>query len=35
MFRMAYEDDLGVSEEIYSRLTFNNSGIRLVTLEML
>ena len=28
MIRIAYEDDLGVSEEIYSRLTFNNSGIR-------
>jgi hypothetical protein len=28
MYTAAYEDDLGVSEEIYSRLTFNNSGIR-------
>ncbi|ELT97506.1 hypothetical protein CAPTEDRAFT_103765 [Capitella teleta] len=32
MFRAAYEDDLGVSEEIYSRLTFNNSGIRYLRL---
>ncbi len=30
MFRTAYEDDLAVSEEIYSRLTFNNRGIRSV-----
>ena len=28
MFRVAYEDDLAVTDEIYSRHSFNNSGIR-------
>ena len=28
MFAAGYEDDLEVTDEVYSRLTFNNSGIR-------
>ena len=28
MYHVAYEDDLAVTEEIYSRLTFNNSNIK-------
>ena len=32
MFRVAYEDDMSVTDEIYRRLSFNNSGIRFVIL---
>ena len=28
MVRVAYDDDMAVTSEVYSRLSFNNSGIR-------
>ena len=28
LFTVAYEDDLAVTDEIYCRLSFNNTGIR-------
>jgi hypothetical protein len=34
MFRVAYEDDLAVTDEIYSRHSFNNSGISYLRLPL-